>query len=118
LAGRDRGLVWSVSVTGTRRFRQPRADRLVARDPECIPELASPARPRTRPWLGHATSARASGHHASFVILFVADVATSARFYADLLGFEPSEQSPAFAAFALPSGLMLGLWAAKTVTPR
>jgi predicted enzyme related to lactoylglutathione lyase len=53
----------------------------------------------------------------SFVILFVADVATSARFYADLLGVEPCEQSPAFAAFALPSGLMLGLWAAKTAIP-
>jgi catechol 2,3-dioxygenase-like lactoylglutathione lyase family enzyme len=53
----------------------------------------------------------------SFVVLFVADVATSARFYADLLGSGPVEQSPGFAAFALPSGLMLGLWAEKTATP-
>jgi catechol 2,3-dioxygenase-like lactoylglutathione lyase family enzyme len=53
----------------------------------------------------------------SFVILFVADVPTSARFYADLLGSEPAEQSPGFAAFPLPSGLTLGLWATKTATP-
>ena len=53
----------------------------------------------------------------SFLVLFVADVATSARFYADLVGLEPVEQSPGFAAFALPSGLMLGLWATKTATP-
>jgi predicted enzyme related to lactoylglutathione lyase len=53
----------------------------------------------------------------SFVILFVGDVSTSVRFYADLLGSDPVEQSPAFAAFALPSGLMLGLWATKTATP-
>jgi catechol 2,3-dioxygenase-like lactoylglutathione lyase family enzyme len=53
----------------------------------------------------------------SFVVLFVADVHASARFYADLLGSEPVEASPGFAAFALPSGVMLGLWAAKTATP-
>src|SRR5262245_1040596 len=53
----------------------------------------------------------------SFVVLFVTDVPASARFYTDLLGSEPAEQSPGFAAFALPSGLMLGLWATKTAMP-
>ena len=47
---------------------------------------------------------------AHFILLHVDSPAASARFYADLLGSEPLEQSPTFAMFALPSGLRLGLW--------
>ncbi len=53
----------------------------------------------------------------SLVILFVTDVDASVRFYSDLLEAKPVEQSPNFAAFALPTGLMLGLWAVKDARP-
>lgn len=53
----------------------------------------------------------------NFVILYVNSPAKSAGFYADLLGLKPVESSPAFAMFALPSGLMLGLWARQDVAP-
>lgn len=54
---------------------------------------------------------------AHFILLHVESPAASARFYADLLGSAPLEQSPTFAMFALPSGLRLGLWSRHTVEP-
>lgn len=51
------------------------------------------------------------------LFLYVRDAAASARFYADLMGIEPVEQSPTFALFVLPSGLALGLWGADGVEP-
>lgn len=53
----------------------------------------------------------------NFIILYVTDPATSARFYEDLLGRPPVESSPTFAMFALSGGVMLGLWARHTVSP-
>ncbi|MGY2237260.1 VOC family protein [Pseudomonas gingeri] len=54
----------------------------------------------------------------NFIILYVDSPETSARFYAELLGRAPVEQSPTFALFALDSGFMLGLWSRHTVEPR
>lgn len=54
---------------------------------------------------------------AHFILLHVDSPAASARFYADLLGSEPLEQSPTFAMFSLPSGVRLGLWSRHTVEP-
>jgi len=51
------------------------------------------------------------------LLLYVTDVAASARFYANLLGRGPVEESPTFALFILPSGLALGLWTRTGVEP-
>jgi len=48
-------------------------------------------------------------------ILYVTDVAASARFYARLLGAEPVEQAPGFAMFRAGGGL--GLWQRDAVAP-
>jgi catechol 2,3-dioxygenase-like lactoylglutathione lyase family enzyme len=53
----------------------------------------------------------------NFFILYVESPAASTAFYADLLGRPPVEASPTFALFALPSGVMLGLWSRHTVEP-
>ena len=53
----------------------------------------------------------------NFIILYVDNPPTSANFYAELLGKPPVESSPTFAMFALPSGVMLGLWSRHTVEP-
>lgn len=53
----------------------------------------------------------------NFVILYVENPLTSAAFYADLLGQPAVEASPAFAMFALTSGVMLGLWSLDAVEP-
>lgn len=53
----------------------------------------------------------------NFIILYVDSPAASADFYAALLGKPPVESSPTFAMFALPSGVMLGLWSRHTVEP-
>ena len=53
----------------------------------------------------------------NFIILYVDNPAASADFYAALLGKPPVESSPTFAMFALPSGVMLGLWSRHTVEP-
>lgn len=55
--------------------------------------------------------------NADFILLYVDSPAASARFYADLIGSAPLEESPTFAMFALPSGIMLGLWSRYTVEP-
>jgi predicted enzyme related to lactoylglutathione lyase len=53
----------------------------------------------------------------NFVLLYVAQPEASAAFYARLLGQSPADSSPNFAMFALPGGLMLGLWARHDVKP-
>jgi catechol 2,3-dioxygenase-like lactoylglutathione lyase family enzyme len=53
----------------------------------------------------------------ALVILSVADPVASARFYQDVLGTPPAEESATFAMFALPSGTGLGLWARSTIAP-
>ena len=53
----------------------------------------------------------------SFILLYVANPAASAAFYASLLGMKPVETSPTFCMFAFPSGIMLGLWARDGVSP-
>ena len=53
----------------------------------------------------------------NFIILYVDSPSASADFYAELLGKQPVESSPTFAMFALPSGVMLGLWSRHTVEP-
>lgn len=53
----------------------------------------------------------------NLVILYVEKPEASAAFYSALLQRPPIESSPAFALFALDSGLMLGLWSRYTVAP-
>jgi catechol 2,3-dioxygenase-like lactoylglutathione lyase family enzyme len=53
----------------------------------------------------------------NFIILYVDNPTVSADFYAALLGKPPVESSATFAMFALPSGVMLGLWSRHTVEP-
>ncbi len=53
----------------------------------------------------------------NFVILYVESARESTAFYAELLGKGPVESSDNFAMFALSSGVMLGLWARRDVTP-
>lgn len=51
------------------------------------------------------------------VLFYVSSPEASARFYADLLGLEPSIVSPPFALFKLASGTELGLWDQKVIQP-
>jgi catechol 2,3-dioxygenase-like lactoylglutathione lyase family enzyme len=53
----------------------------------------------------------------SFVLLYVDNPPASAAFYADLLKCPPMETSPTFAMLPLRDGVMLGLWARKTIEP-
>ncbi len=53
----------------------------------------------------------------NYILFYVDSPAESARFYGELLGLAPVEQSPTFALFPLPSGVMLGLWSRHTVEP-
>jgi len=53
----------------------------------------------------------------NFILLYVTDPQTSARFYAELLGKPAIEASPTFAMFPLSGGTMLGLWKRDTVEP-
>ena len=53
----------------------------------------------------------------NMLLLYVADVASSATFYANLLGHAPIEQSVNFAMLPLAQGVMLGLWARQDVQP-
>ena len=52
-----------------------------------------------------------------YVLLFVKNPAASAVFYSQILDLSPIEQSPTFALFALPNGVMLGLWSRETARP-
>ena len=53
----------------------------------------------------------------NYVLLFVDSPKASGAFYSDLLGVEPVETSPTFCLFALPNGLMFGLWSRHTAEP-
>lgn len=53
----------------------------------------------------------------NFVIIFVSSPLASGAFYTRLLGLEPVEQSETFVMFALPGGVMLGLWSRGTAKP-
>jgi len=53
----------------------------------------------------------------NFILLYVDDPSTSARFYTDLLGKPPAQSSPTFVMFALEGGVMVGLWARNDVKP-
>ena len=63
------------------------------------------------------TDATHTSHSLALVILMVDDPRSSARFYSDVLGVPPAEESPTFAMFALPSGTSLGLWSRRTIAP-
>lgn len=52
-----------------------------------------------------------------FVLLFVKEPEKSAQFYEEILGLKPIEKSATFALFALPNGVMLGLWSYQTAQP-
>ena len=52
------------------------------------------------------------------ILLFVANPSKSAEFYTTILSLKPIEQSPTFTLFALPNGIMLGLWSRYTAEPR
>lgn len=51
------------------------------------------------------------------VLLFVKDPLVSKDFYHTILGLEPVEEHPTFVMFALPNGILLGLWSPKTAEP-
>lgn len=53
-----------------------------------------------------------------FTILYVANPARSARFYRELFGRSPVEESPTFAMFVFESGARLALWSSATVEPK
>ena len=53
----------------------------------------------------------------NFVLLFVKSPTESATFYSRILGLSPIELSATFALFALPNGIMLGLWSPTTAEP-
>jgi catechol 2,3-dioxygenase-like lactoylglutathione lyase family enzyme len=53
----------------------------------------------------------------NLMILYVDNPPASADFYHRLLGLDPVESTPTFVMFALPSGLMLGLWSRHTCEP-
>ena len=52
-----------------------------------------------------------------FILLYVEDPALSEKFYARLFGRPANESSPSFVMFAMPSGLMFGLWRRANVAP-
>ena len=53
----------------------------------------------------------------NYILLYVDNPPSSARFYAELLSREPIHESPIFTLFALASGAKLGLWARADVQP-
>jgi predicted enzyme related to lactoylglutathione lyase len=53
----------------------------------------------------------------NFILLYVDSPSLSEAFYAGLLGRPAAESSPTFAMFAMPSGIMLGLWGREGVKP-
>ena len=56
-------------------------------------------------------------NHPDSLLLYVENTAVSAQFFHTLFSIPIVEQSPNFAMLALPSGLMLGLWARLDVKP-
>lgn len=53
-----------------------------------------------------------------FVLAFVEKPLKSSRFYQEILGLKPVEESPTFVMFALKNGVLLGLWSKYTAEPR
>lgn len=53
-----------------------------------------------------------------YILLYVENPMSSARFYAEVLGHEPVEASPGFVLFVSASGAKLGLWARTDVQPQ
>lgn len=53
----------------------------------------------------------------NWVLLYVENPRKSAQLYSQLLGAQPAEVSDNFVMYALPSGLMVGLWASHDVQP-
>lgn len=53
----------------------------------------------------------------NLVLLYVEDSTKSAAFYRELLGRDPVFSAPTYTGFALEGGLMLGLWARRSVQP-
>lgn len=53
-----------------------------------------------------------------FILLFVANPQKSNLFYQEIFKLKPIEESPTFVMFALPNGVMLGLWNKYTAEPR
>ncbi len=52
-----------------------------------------------------------------FILLFVENPLKSSLFYQEALEIKPIEESPTFVMFALPNGVMLGLWSRYTAEP-
>ncbi|MCH9611789.1 MAG: hypothetical protein S4CHLAM102_02630 [Chlamydiia bacterium] len=52
-----------------------------------------------------------------FVIFFVNNPLESKEFYSNLLGLDPVEESATFVMYAMPNGVMLGLWSRHTAEP-
>ena len=50
-------------------------------------------------------------------VLYVDNLALSAKFYEDILGIKPEQSSPSFNCFALGNGMILGLKTKETVEP-
>ena len=53
----------------------------------------------------------------NLIVRYVRSLAPSVAFYSELFGQKPVQSSPGFAMFALPSGLMFGLWTYDAVKP-
>jgi|688.fasta_scaffold376839_2 predicted enzyme related to lactoylglutathione lyase len=53
----------------------------------------------------------------SAVVLYVANLAISSKFYQDLIGIKPEEASPTFHMFTLSNGMGLGLKARHSIEP-
>lgn len=54
----------------------------------------------------------------NYILLAVADPAASERFYSNLLGVEPVQNSPTFVLYVLPNGMKLGLWIKEEIEPK
>ena len=54
----------------------------------------------------------------NFVLFYVENPPASAKFYAELLGRQAVETTPAFAMLQLSDGVMLGLWSKDTCVPK
>lgn len=53
----------------------------------------------------------------NMLALYVESMQRSLEFYEELFSAKPVEQYPEFSMFALPSGLLIGLWLKSTVEP-
>ncbi len=53
-----------------------------------------------------------------YVLLFVSDPIKSDRFYNQILGLKPVEESPTFVLYVLNNDVKLGLWSRDTAEPK